>query len=57
MQAFDHEEARAEGCIVPKSAGVDQEYDDALSELKDIEKELQSYLREQCQYFGVQVSY
>ncbi|OXU29419.1 hypothetical protein TSAR_009297 [Trichomalopsis sarcophagae] len=54
--AFNHEEAKKEGFIVPKH-GVDREYDAVLMELADIKKELDSYLEKQRKYFGVQIKY
>ncbi|KAK6631688.1 hypothetical protein RUM43_013752 [Polyplax serrata] len=55
--AFDHELAKKEGCIIPKSSGVDSEYDAVVEELKEISKESNSYLKLQCQYFGATVKY
>jgi len=57
LQAFDHEQARTEGSILPKSSGVDAQYDAAIEELTEIDRELKVYLKEQCQIFGVQVKY
>ncbi|KAJ8674770.1 hypothetical protein QAD02_010556 [Eretmocerus hayati] len=54
--AFDHEEAKKEGFIVPKR-GVDQDYDAVLLELSDIEKELNEYLEKQRKHFGVQIKF
>ncbi|XP_073972274.1 DNA mismatch repair protein Msh6 isoform X2 [Rhodnius prolixus] len=54
--AFDHEEAEKEGRIIP-SVGVDSEYDAAIEELSEIEKDLKVYLKSQCEYFGCKVSY
>lgn len=55
-EAFDHELAKKEGCIIPKSSGVDADYDAVMEELKNIEKETKEYLSSQCRYFGVNVS-
>ena len=44
--AFSHSQARAEGKIVP-TAGVCQQYDDALNEIRDCEKSLNEYLNKQ----------
>ena len=55
-EAFDHDLAKKEGSIIPKSLGVDVEYDAIIEELKDVEKESKDYLKKQCQYFGVSVS-
>lgn len=54
-EAFDHELARKEGCIIPKSSGVDLEYDAALEELSALESEMKAYLKSQCQFFGASV--
>lgn len=55
-EAFDHELAKSEGTIIPKSSGVDVEYDNVMEELRSIERELSNYLKTQCQYFGATVS-
>lgn len=54
--AFDHEEAKKVGCIVPKR-GVDEEYDSVLMELDDIKKDAEVYLQKQKNHFGVKVTY
>ncbi|XP_036147263.1 probable DNA mismatch repair protein Msh6 isoform X2 [Monomorium pharaonis] len=54
--AFDHEDAKKQGCIVPKK-GVDVEYDSVLAELAEIKKDLDKYLEKQKQYFGVKVTF
>ncbi|XP_043250330.1 probable DNA mismatch repair protein Msh6 [Colletes gigas] len=54
--AFDHEEAKKEGCIVPKE-GVDSEYDSVLMELAEVKKDAEQYLVKQRQHFGVKVTY
>lgn len=54
--AFNHEEAKKEGCIVPKK-GVDPEYDSVLIELADVKKDLERYLEKQRQHFGVKVTF
>ncbi|XP_058798739.1 probable DNA mismatch repair protein Msh6 [Phymastichus coffea] len=54
--AFDHEEAKKEGFIVPKH-GVDKDYDAVLIEFEEIKKELNAYLDKQRKYFGVMVKY
>ncbi|XP_011703725.1 PREDICTED: probable DNA mismatch repair protein Msh6 [Wasmannia auropunctata] len=54
--AFDHEEAKKQGCIVPKK-GVDAEYDSVLTELSKIKKDLDKYLEKQKQHFGVKVTF
>ncbi|XP_012286624.1 probable DNA mismatch repair protein Msh6 [Orussus abietinus] len=53
--AFDHEEAKKEGCIVPKE-GVDSEYDSVLQELAEIKSDLNDYLAKQRRHFGVKVT-
>ncbi|XP_003699487.2 DNA mismatch repair protein Msh6 [Megachile rotundata] len=54
--AFDHEEAKKVGCIVPKK-GVDAEYDSVLMELSDVKKDAEQYLEKQKQHFGVKVTF
>ncbi|XP_015439440.1 PREDICTED: DNA mismatch repair protein Msh6 [Dufourea novaeangliae] len=54
--AFDHDEAKKEGCIVPKK-GVDPEYDSVLMELAEVKKDLERYLDKQRQHFGVKVTF
>ncbi|XP_015590285.1 probable DNA mismatch repair protein Msh6 [Cephus cinctus] len=54
--AFDHEEAKKEGCIVPKK-GVDTEYDSVLEELGAVKKDLDEYLKKQRDHFGVKISF
>lgn len=54
--AFDHEEAKKQGCIVPKK-GVDDEYDSVLSQLEEIKHDLDVYLQKQRQHFGVKVTF
>ncbi|XP_031845386.1 DNA mismatch repair protein Msh6 isoform X2 [Nomia melanderi] len=54
--AFDHDEAKREGCIVPKK-GVDEEYDSVLMELAEVKKDLERYLEKQRQHFGVKVTF
>ncbi|KYQ47660.1 putative DNA mismatch repair protein Msh6 [Trachymyrmex zeteki] len=54
--AFDHEEAKKQGYIVPKK-GVDAEYDSVLAELADIKKDLDKYLEKQKRHFGVKVTF
>lgn len=49
--AFDHQKARNTGVITPK-AGFDPEYDQALSEIKDCERNLQEYLDRQKKRLG-----
>ncbi|OAD61552.1 putative DNA mismatch repair protein Msh6 [Eufriesea mexicana] len=54
--AFDHEDAKREGCIVPKK-GVDTEYDAVLMELAEVKKDSERYLEKQRQHFGVKVTF
>ncbi|XP_012344684.1 probable DNA mismatch repair protein Msh6 [Apis florea] len=54
--AFDHEEAKRVGCIVPKK-GVDSEYDAVLMELEEIKKDSEQYLEKQKKHFGVKVTF
>ncbi|XP_067380004.1 DNA mismatch repair protein Msh6 isoform X1 [Channa argus] len=49
--AFDHQKARTTGVINPK-AGFDPEYDQALSGIKNCERELQDYLDRQKKRLG-----
>ncbi|XP_028323866.1 DNA mismatch repair protein Msh6 [Gouania willdenowi] len=50
-KAFDHQKARSTGVITPK-AGFDPEYDQALTEIKNCEGELQEYLDRQKKRIG-----
>ncbi|XP_023245982.1 LOW QUALITY PROTEIN: probable DNA mismatch repair protein Msh6 [Copidosoma floridanum] len=54
--AFNHEQAKKEGFIIPKR-GVDREYDAVLLELAEIKKESEAYLDKQKKHFGVQIKY
>lgn len=49
--AFDHQKARTTGVITPKS-GFDPEYDQALTGIKNCERELQEYLDRQKKRLG-----
>lgn len=42
-KAFNHTVAKKEGNIIP-NPGVDSEYDSAMTELKELESELDDYL-------------
>ncbi|XP_053615816.1 probable DNA mismatch repair protein Msh6 isoform X2 [Plodia interpunctella] len=55
-EAFDQTQAEKEGRILP-GEGVDVEYDSALASIRDIEKELQDYLKEQEKYFKTRLTY
>ncbi|GAB6029645.1 DNA mismatch repair protein msh6 [Chamberlinius hualienensis] len=54
--SFDHEKAKKDGYVIP-SEGVDSDYDEAVFEIKQLEKELASYLEGQCKLFGCKLSY
>ncbi|KAK7074527.1 DNA mismatch repair protein msh6 [Halocaridina rubra] len=54
--AFDHDEAKREGTIIP-SSGVDSEYDEAVTQIKSTKDRLSDYLKEQSRYFGTKVVY
>lgn len=54
--AFDHEEAKKTGVIAP-SKGVDNEYDSIQEEIKDLNNELNEYLKDQETYFGCKLSF
>ncbi|XP_038136062.1 DNA mismatch repair protein Msh6 [Cyprinodon tularosa] len=49
--AFDHQKARTTGVITPK-AGFDPEYDQALTGIKNCERDLQDYLERQKKRLG-----
>lgn len=49
--AFDHQKARTTGVITPK-AGFDPEYDQALTGIKNCERDLQDYLDRQKKRLG-----
>ncbi|KAM6916671.1 DNA mismatch repair protein Msh6 [Xenentodon cancila] len=49
--AFDHQKARSTGVITPK-AGFDPEFDQALTGIKNCERELQDYLERQKKRLG-----
>ncbi|XP_041865974.1 DNA mismatch repair protein Msh6 [Melanotaenia boesemani] len=49
--AFDHQKARTTGVITPK-AGFDPEYDQALTGIKNCDRELQEYLERQKKRLG-----
>lgn len=55
-EAFNQAEAEKEGRILP-GEGVDQEYDNTLKMIKEIEKELKDYLKEQEKYFKCRLTY
>ncbi|XP_078413344.1 DNA mismatch repair protein Msh6 [Cetorhinus maximus] len=49
--AFDHQKARNTGVITPK-AGFDPDYDQALADIKETERNLQEYLEAQRKRLG-----
>ncbi|XP_048456588.1 DNA mismatch repair protein Msh6 [Rhincodon typus] len=49
--AFDHQKARNTGVITPK-AGFDPDYDQALADIKETERNLQEYLETQRKRLG-----
>lgn len=55
-KAFDHEEARRDGKIMPR-VGVDKDYDSAMSRVEVATKALDNYLAEQCKHFRCKVTY
>ncbi|XP_068619539.1 probable DNA mismatch repair protein Msh6 isoform X2 [Battus philenor] len=55
-EAFNQQEAEKEGRILP-GQGVDQEYDNILSNIQEIEEELKEYLVEQEKYFRCRLKY
>ena len=55
-ESFDAEKAKKDGKIIP-SPGVNKEYDQAIRDIKEIEKKLQAYLKEKSQEIGASLSY
>jgi DNA mismatch repair protein MSH6 len=55
-ESFDAEKARKDGKIIP-SPGVNKEYDQAIDDIKSIEKQFQDYLKEQSKLIGASLSY
>jgi DNA mismatch repair protein MSH6 len=53
---FDHDQALKDGLIAPEK-GVDTDYDEAEAKIKEINKELAEYLKEQEKYFGCRIIY
>jgi len=49
--SFDAKQAKADGKIIP-SPGINEDYDNAVEEIKTIENDLNSYLRQQIKAFG-----
>ena len=54
--SFDHQKARADGKISPKTGDLD-ELDDLKERMKDLRKEMETYLKEQKSHFGCEVKY
>ncbi|RWS13405.1 DNA mismatch repair protein Msh6-like protein, partial [Dinothrombium tinctorium] len=54
--AFDHEEAKEKGKIIPKP-GVDEDYDQSQAEMKLFENKVKVYLEEQRKFFGCKVNF
>ncbi|GIX68461.1 hypothetical protein CDAR_500391 [Caerostris darwini] len=56
VEAFDHEEAKKQGSIIP-SHGVDKEYDNAIAEINETKRELDTFLAQQKCTLNCKVSY
>lgn len=54
--SFDAETAKKCGKIIP-SAGVNEDYDNAINDIKQIEDELNKYLKAQSKKFGCGINY
>ena len=50
-KSFDAEKAKKDGKIIP-SPGVNEDYDNAIDDIKRIEKDFANYLRDQINTFG-----
>ncbi|KAM7540693.1 hypothetical protein Aperf_G00000029658 [Anoplocephala perfoliata] len=55
-EAFDHEKAKRDGCIVVEP-GFDPEFDQACENLKRAEQDMEDFLEEQSRIIGCQLSY
>jgi len=55
-RSFDAKQAKADGKIIP-SPGINEEYDEAVEEIKSIENELNLYLKKQIKVFGCVSTY
>lgn len=55
QNSFDHDEAMKHGRILPET-GMDDDYDRVIENIKEVNVELNSYLKEQCRHFGCTVS-
>lgn len=49
--SFDHEKAKRDGKIIP-SPGLNPDYDNAINDIKRIEKDFADYLKDQISTFG-----
>ena len=54
--SFDAEQARKDGKIIP-NPGVNEDYDTAMKDMRDVERELNDHLKEQNRAFGCKVVY
>ena len=54
--SFDAEKAKKEGKIIP-SAGVNEEYDTAIDDIKSCEAELESILKRESKVIGCSLKY
>lgn len=55
QESFDKDQAANDGLLLPDE-GVDQEYDNAIREIKEIENQLSEYRKKQEKIFGCKVS-
>ncbi|VDD80594.1 unnamed protein product [Mesocestoides corti] len=55
-KAFDHEQAKRDGCIVVEP-GFDPEFDKACQGLEEAEQKMEDFLAEQSDIIGCQLSY
>ena len=54
--SFDHEKAKKDGKISPQKGDMD-ELDDLKGRMKELEREMNTYLKEQKEFFGCEVKY
>ena len=54
--SFDHEKAKKDGKISPQKGDMD-ELDDLKGRMKELEREMSTYLKEQREFFGCEVKY
>lgn len=50
-QSFDAEKAKKDGKIIP-TPGVNEDYDNAISDIRNTEKEFDIYLKKQSKLLG-----